>query len=167
MSSSLEQTDNRPSVRAAVLRTLRPDDLPAIMQIEQRAYSHPWSESIMRDCFRAGHQGTALELNGQLLGYGWVSCAAGEAHILNVSIDPDLQGKGFGRRLMRRLLDVARWYRAETVLLEVRVSNHVALNLYQSMGFVRIGERRAYYPADGGREDAIVMALTLLPPSVI
>jgi ribosomal-protein-alanine N-acetyltransferase len=157
----------RPRPPAALLRPLRLSDLPAVMQIEQRAYSHPWSESIMRDCFKAGHQSAALEFSDRLLGYGWLSCAVGEAHILNVTIDPSVQGKGYGRRLMRRLLDVARWYRAEAVLLEVRISNKIAFNLYQSMGFVRIGERRAYYPADHGREDAVVMALTLLPPTVI
>lgn len=161
--TDVEPPADRVAPRAALLRPLRLDDLSQIMDIERRAYSHPWSEAIMRDCFKAGHQGTAMELGGRMLGYGWLSCAVGEAHILNVTVDPDVQGRGYGRRLMRRLLDVARWYRAEVVLLEVRVSNQIAQQLYASMGFVRMGQRRAYYPADGGREDAIVMVLSMLP----
>lgn len=153
----------KPAPRLARLGRLQLEHLPAVMAIEQRAYSHPWSEAIMRDCYKSGHDGTGLWLeDGRLLGYGWISCAVGEAHILNITIDPAVQGRGYGRRLLRRLLDVARWYRAEQVYLEVRMSNAVAAGLYRSMGFVEVGVRRGYYPAAGGREDARVMVLGLI-----
>lgn len=151
-----------PQPRFALLRPLRLTDLPAIMQIEARAYPFPWTEGVMRDCFKAGHQSAGLDLDGALLGYGWISCAVGEAHILNVAVDPAQQGRGYGRRLMKRLLDVARWYRAEQVYLEVRPSNQAAIQLYRSMGFSQIGMRRAYYPAADGREDALVFCLPLI-----
>jgi ribosomal-protein-alanine N-acetyltransferase len=66
-----------------------------------------------------------------------------------------------GRHLLRRLLDIARWNGAERVFLEVRPSNPLAKNLYESLGFKDIGKRPRYYPAKNGREDAIVMVLEL------
>lgn len=99
-----------------------------------------------------------------MLGYGVLSAAAGEAHILNVCVAATHRGRGLGRLLVRRLLDLARWHRASQVFLEVRPSNPNAITLYHSEGFNEIGRRNNYYPARHGREDAIVMGLELLPP---
>ena len=85
-----------------------------------------------------------------------LSVAAGECHILNLAIHPDWQGRGLGRKLMNRLLGLARQHQADTAFLEVRESNEAALALYRSMGFNEVGLRRSYYPALGGREDALV-----------
>ena len=92
-----------------------------------------------------------------------VAVGAGEAHVLNVCVSPAAQGRGHGRRLVRRLLDLARWHRAERVFLEVRPSNPRAIALYHDLGFNEIGRRPGYYPAGHGREDALVMAIELLP----
>ena len=100
-----------------------------------------------------------LCLERRIIGYGILSVGAGEAHVLNVCIAPDQRGQGFGRHLMKRLLDIARWNGAERVFLEVRPSNPNAQALYVSLGFHEIGRRPRYYPAHEGREDAIVMAL--------
>ena len=78
------------------------------------------------------------------------------------TVAPEEQGGGLGRRLMRRLIDLARWHRAERVFLEVRPSNPRAIALYDQLGFNEIGRRPNYYPAKRGREDAIVMAMELL-----
>jgi ribosomal-protein-alanine N-acetyltransferase len=59
--------------------------------------------------------------------------------------------------------DLARWHRAERVFLEVRPSNPRAIALYHDLGFNEIGRRPGYYPAANGREDALVMAIELLP----
>lgn len=87
-----------------------------------------------------------------------MSLALDEAHVLNLCVDPDYQGKGIGRILMEYLLSEARNGGATVMLLEVRKSNAVALRLYRNLGFVRIGLRRGYYPARTGREDAYVLA---------
>ncbi len=50
---------------------------------------------------------------------------------------------------------------ASTLLLEVRPSNEKALALYRHFGFQQIGVRRGYYPATGGREDALVLTHAL------
>ena len=91
-----------------------------------------------------------------------LSAAAGEAHILNICVSPDAQGEGLGRRMLRRLIDAARWHRAERVYLEVRPSNPNAIALYDSEGFNEIARRPNYYPAHKGREDAVIMARELL-----
>ena len=155
------------AVNAAVkplprLRPLHERDLATLIQIENRAYPFPWTEGIFRDCLRAGYECWVLEDAGQILGYGVLSSAAGEAHLLNVCVNPDWQGRGLGRLLVRRLLDLARWHHAQQVYLEVRPSNPGAIALYVSEGFSEIGRRVSYYPAPAGREDAIVMGLQLL-----
>jgi len=152
-----------PSI-AAEFRPMRPVDVEAVAAIEARAYEFPWSPGIFRDCLRAGYECWVLGAATQgPVGYGVLSVAAGEAHILNVCVAPEAQGRGYGRRLLHRLVDLARWHRAERVFLEVRPSNAKAIVLYERTGFNEIGRRPNYYPARRGREDALVMAMELLP----
>jgi len=143
------------------LRPMREDDVDAVGAIEAAAYAFPWTPGIFRDCLRAGYDCWVYEDGPDIVGYGVLSVAAGEAHLLNVCIDPARQGQGLGKRLVRRMLDLARWQQAQRVFLEVRPSNPVALALYAGLGFVEVGRRKGYYPAIEGREDAIVMALEL------
>ena len=145
-------------------RAMRTQDLEAVSRIELTAYPHPWTFGIFRDCLAAGYECWVLERSGELIGYGVLSVAGGEAHILNVCVAPIEQGRGLGRRILARLLDLARWHRAERVFLEVRPSNAAAVALYDSIGFNEIGRRPNYYPGKRGREDALVMAMELLAP---
>ena len=147
------------------LRQMREADVEQVIDIELRAYEFPWTRQIFRDCLRAGYHGFVLEAGGSIVGYFMLSVAAGEAHVLNICVDPNEQHKGHGRRLMSRAMDVARWHRVDRVFLEVRPSNPVAIKLYDELGFNEIGRRPKYYPARDGREDAIVMAYELLPQS--
>jgi ribosomal-protein-alanine N-acetyltransferase len=146
-----------------VMRAMRESDLEWVTAIEQQSYPFPWTYGIFRDCLRAGYGCWVLEQVDSVIGYGILSVAAGEAHVLNVCVMPASQGVGHGRRLMKRLIDLARWHRAERVFLEVRPSNPRAIALYHDLGFNEIGRRPNYYPAEKGREDAIVMAIELLP----
>ncbi len=146
----------------ARLRVMREEDLDAVMQIELRAYPFPWTRGIFRDCLRAGYAAWALaEAGGEVIGYGVLSVAADEAHILNVCMAPHRQGHGHGRRLLRALVQQARAHGAVRLFLEVRPSNPNAIALYRAEGFNEIGRRPRYYPAHAGREDAIVMAMEL------
>jgi len=144
-------------------RPLTLQDLPAIMAIERRAYEFPWTAGIFTDCLRVGYTAWGLEEFATLRAYCITSIAAGEAHILNLCVDPSYQGLGLGGRLLGRMLHLARKRQVERVLLEVRPSNEQAMALYHRHGFSKVGERRGYYPAQGGREDAIVMSLRLGP----
>jgi len=145
------------------LRAMREDDVDAVMAIEVRAYPFPWTAGIFRDCLRAAYPSWLLVRGEVIIGYGIISIAAGEGHILNICIDPLEHGRGHGRRLLRSLVQVARMHRAERIFLEVRPSNPRAIGLYFAEGFNEIGRRPRYYPANMGREDAIVMAIELLP----
>lgn len=145
----------------ASLRPLREDDLDAVLAIEQRAYPFPWTCGIFRDCLLADYPSWVLQHDGVVIGYGVLSLAAGEAHVLNVCAAPEMQGQGHGRRLLRALLQIARGRGAQRVFLEVRPSNAAAIALYHAEGFNEIGRRPRYYPAKHGREDALVMAKEL------
>lgn len=149
------------------LRCMRGEDLDAVMAIEQRGYAFPWTRGIFADCLAAGYPAWVLESGSQIIGYGVLSVAADEAHVLNVCVDPLVQSRGHGRILLQRLLASARSQGAQRVFLEVRPSNPHAIALYQSEGFNEIGRRPRYYPApNNGREDAIVMAIELLPDDI-
>jgi ribosomal-protein-alanine N-acetyltransferase len=143
------------------LRPLVVDDLEAIMEIESRAYRFPWTAGIFRDCLRVGYCCWCYERNDRIEGYGVMSVAAGESHILNLTVRPESQRQGIGEKLMRHFLQLARRHNADVVMLEVRPSNTAAVRLYGKMGFNEIGVRRNYYPATGGREDALLLALAL------
>lgn len=150
----------RPSTE---LRAMRREDLDAVVGLEVASYDFPWTPGIFRDCLTAGHNCWVVEHDGLVAGYGILSVAAGEAHVLNICIGPMHRGLGLGRRMMKRLLDLARWYGAERVYLEVRPSNPAAQALYVTLGFEEVGRRPNYYPAHGGREEAIVMVLEIIP----
>ncbi len=136
-------------------------DLEEIVAIDYSAYEFPWSEGIFRDCLRVGYWCRVLERLRTIDAYGVMSVAAGEAHVLNLCVRPDLQGRGLGRKLLSHLLDFARRAGADTMFLEVRVSNAPAIGLYGTMGFCEVGVRTGYYPARQGREDALMLARVL------
>jgi ribosomal-protein-alanine N-acetyltransferase len=144
------------------LRPMREDDVPQVIQIEEAATAYPWTEVNYHDCLRMGYCAWVFEVGGWIGAYGMMSVEAGESHILNLGVRPDLQGRGLGRRMLEQLLEVARGHGAERMFLEVRPSNPVAIQLYQKAGFTEIGQRKDYYPADDGREDALVLSLWLL-----
>ena len=145
----------------ARLRPMCEDDLDAVLAIELRAYPFPWTRGIFRDCLLADYPAWVLEEDGTIIGYGVLSLAADEAHVLNVCAAPEVQGRGHGRRLLRSLLKIASARGAQRVFLEVRPSNAHAIALYHDEGFNEIGRRPRYSPARDGREDALVMAIEL------
>jgi len=148
-----------PEASLPVIRNLVAGDLPAVMELERMGQSHPWSESIFRDCFKDGYRLWALEHNGQLQGFAIINNIFDEAHLLNICIHPRFRGQGGGRLLLQHVIDDAVNDGMACMLLEVRASNRVAIRLYRSERFVDIGLRRGYYPAASGREDARVMVL--------
>ena len=158
MSAELDGSRIFDSVR---FRPMTLADVPAVVAVERGSYQFPWSEGVFRDCIRVGYLCRVVEAAGEAAGYGIMSYGAGEAHILNVCIREDLRSAGVGRRLMDFLLERARAAQMQDVFLEVRPSNPTAIRLYERLGFSRVGVRKAYYQAVGGREDAWVYKLTL------
>ena len=141
-------------------------DLPAVLAIESSAYAYPWSERVFRDCIRAGYTCRVAEQGGALRGYGILSFAAAEVHLLNLCIDPNVHGRGWGGWLLGHLCRLALDRGADRMFLEVRPSNLRAVRLYEGHGFTHVGTRRGYYPGRAGRrEDARVYVLALMPES--
>ncbi|MBD3609912.1 MAG: ribosomal protein S18-alanine N-acetyltransferase [Gammaproteobacteria bacterium] len=142
-------------------KRMTPADVKEVMSIEVRCYPVPWTEGIVRDCINVGYECRVARLNDEIVAYSFVSIAAGEAHLLNLTIKPEMQGQGYGRRMLGYMLHLIQERLVDTVYLEVRPSNKVARELYRSVGFVQIGIRKNYYPDPGGREDAMVYQLLL------
>ena len=143
------------------IRKMTSFDLQPVMAIELSSYPFPWTEGIMSDCLRVGYHCFVYEVECQIRGYAIVSMVLDEAHLLNLCIAPDYQNKGYGSAFLRWLMDYVQENNAKTMYLEVRESNHAAIQLYQSMGFNETGTRRNYYPANKGKEDAILFACEL------
>ena len=143
------------------LEAMGEDDVDEVLAIESAIYTHPWTRGNFLDSLRAGYDCRTWRLADELIGYFILLAAAGEAHLLNLSIAARHQRSGHGRALLREATDLARRRGARSVFLEVRPSNLAAQGLYTRFGFRRIGVRRGYYPAHSGREDALVYALDL------
>ncbi len=145
-------------VEALAFRRMLSTDLDDVMSNEVASYDFAWTRGVFEDCLRARHECWVLLREQAVIGHGILSVAAQEAHLLNVCVRREDQGRGHGRALVCHMLDRAR-SGADMVFLEVRPSNTAALRLYASLGFNEIGLRRNYYPAARGREDALVLAL--------
>lgn len=143
------------------VRPMRHEDLSSVSDIERRSYDFPWSHGVFRDCLLAGYQCIVLEQDGQVAGYGILSVAAGEAHILNLCVDPRYRSHGYGERMLDEILFRARTASVREIFLEVRPTNAHALALYKKKGFHQVARRPAYYQARDGREDASVLAKKL------
>jgi len=145
---------------------MRERDLEEVMAIEGAIYSHPWTRGNFADSLRAGYECRVLRLRGErvgedLIGYFVLMVAAGEAHLLNLSIAAARQRAGHGSGLLREAMALARNLGANSLFLEVRPTNRAAQALYTRFGFRKIAVRRGYYPAPAGREDALVLTLPL------
>lgn len=145
----------------AQYRPMQLADLDSIMAIENVIYSHPWTRGNFSDSLNAGYSCWVFEDDDDIVGYSVVMLAADEAHLLNISIASDWQGLGLGRKLLEHMMEIARSHGALHMFLEVRVSNTIAVRLYEKMGFNEMAIRRNYYPSHVGREDAILMGIAL------
>ncbi len=146
---------------APQLAPMRPADLDDVIALENAVYSHPWTQGNFMDSLQAGYDCWAWRLNGELIGYFVLAAAAGEAHLLNLSVSAAHQRRGHGGALLREAMRVAREKGAADLFLEVRPTNVAARALYARCGFRQIGLRRDYYPAQAGREDALVFGMHL------
>ncbi|HWJ05033.1 MAG TPA: ribosomal protein S18-alanine N-acetyltransferase [Steroidobacteraceae bacterium] len=147
--------------RLVRFRAMTPADVAGVGVVERASYPFPWSEGIFRDCLRVGYLCRVAECEGAIVAYGIVAMGAGEAHILNICVGEAVRGRGIGRQMLMLLIQRSAEAGMQDVFLEVRPSNLHAIALYQSVGFVEVGRRRGYYQAIDGREDALVLKLSL------
>ena len=142
-------------------------DIDEIVALENRAFPHPWSRNILLaeidgESFSyvyvarlVGNDGVP----GTIIGYHFFWLVADELHVLNIAVDPEYQGCGLGKILMNFAAEFGRDRGAQTMLLEVRVSNRPAQALYQKLGFRQVGLRKKYYTDN--KEDAYAMTKDL------
>ena len=142
-------------------RPMQTEDLPAVIEIERQSYPYPWTQTIFSDCLYAGYSCLVCMRSGVIEGYGVITAAAGESHLLNICVRPGSRSQGVGTSILRYLVEIARQHDTDVIFLEVRPSNASAIKLYTDEGFNELGRRRDYYPTDVGREDALILARTL------
>jgi ribosomal-protein-alanine N-acetyltransferase len=140
---------------------MTPADVDSVATIERDVHAHPWTRGNFVDSIEGAHHCWVVEHGAEIVAYGVLTVAAGEAHLLNLSVAREWQRRGLGLQMTRFLLKLARENGAQVVFLEVRPSNVAARALYSRSGFAESGLRRGYYPTRDGREDAVVMQVNL------
>jgi ribosomal-protein-alanine N-acetyltransferase len=143
------------------LAAMRDADLQEVLAIEKDVYTHPWTRGNFADSLRSGYACRTWRADGVLVGYFVLMAAANEAHLLNLSIAAAWQRRGHGTALLGEAMRIGRDMGAHNIFLEVRPSNLPGQALYERHGFAKIAQRRNYYPAPGGREDALVYSRAL------
>ena len=143
------------------LRSMLGDDVPAVVAIEDATQPTPWTEQVFRDCFTSHYDCRVIERDGMIAGFAVLSSVLDEVHLLNIAVAPAMQRRGLAWAALRELIADYRQRNMGYVYLEVRASNHGARQLYERLGFQVTGERKNYYRKADGRENAILMMLTL------
>lgn len=145
-----------------VLVPMTAEHLGWVCDHERELHDFPWTHGNFVDALEAGYEATLYMHEGQITAYAIMLIVLDEAHLLNVGVPRAWQNQGVARRFLTALFARVCAQGVTQVFLEVRPSNRPARHLYEKMGFVSIGRRAHYYPAQGGgREDAIVMRLGL------
>lgn len=143
-----------------LFQPMREENLPFVVAIEKAVHYSPWSIKNFQDSLRSSDQCWTISIDHKIVGYGIVSCAGGDAELLNIALDHHWRRHGFARALLLHLIELVK-LQAETLFLEVRQSNDAAIALYQSLEFNEVGVRPNYYPDKKGREDALIFAKSL------
>jgi len=145
-----------------VWRPLAREDIEEVVALERASHAAPWTAGNFLDALAAGYGMTVGALGRDIVAYGVLLFAPGEAQILNLTVAPEVRRRRIGRTLLRRFVADAKARGASQCFLEVRVSNRPAIDLYAAEGFAAIARRIGYYPAAGdAREDALVMRKSL------
>jgi ribosomal-protein-alanine N-acetyltransferase len=140
---------------------MRTDDLDAVMSIESAVYPFPWTRGNFADSMATGYRCDVASVGGELVAYSVLMLAMDESHLLNLTVSGAWQRRGYGRGMLLHLMDAARAAGARRMFLEVRPSNDAGRSLYAANGFLQIAVRWDYYPAEGGREHALLLARDL------
>ena len=132
-------------------------DLDKISKIEKETNEYPWSLNNFKSSLNAGNSSIVLKDKKNILGYAFFSVIGADSHLLNITVSKDFQGRGYGKKILDKVLFQSKVLGATVIFLEVRVSNYKAIGFYEKLGFKRDAVRYNYY--DGSpREDALLMS---------
>ncbi len=128
-------------------RLMEEKDIDQILRIEQECFAAPWSRESFENELRKNKFALylVLEEEDKVIGYCGSWLIIDEIHITNIAILPEYRGRKLGEALLRKMMEIAKLEGANTMTLEVRVSNHVAISLYRKLGFQEGGIRKNYY----------------------
>ena len=138
-------------------RAMTPADLEAVAALTHRADPFGWTLRNFSDAHASGNTLTVLTVDGVTAGIAAVMHVLDESELLEIAVQPAMQGRGYGKALLAQAIALARRNGAVRMFLEVRESNARARKMYTSFGFEETGRRKNYYPTENGREDAILM----------
>ena len=151
--------------RPLVIREMVDGDLDQVVRLEQEIFPDPWSRSAFSDIFAEDSWGAlAVECDRLIVGYACYLVVAEECHLANIAVRPAYRRKSVARRMLERILQVARNKGCDAIFLEVRVSNQQAISFYRKCGFIELYLRPGYYSKP--KENALVMVLHLRPSEV-
>lgn len=147
------------------VRRMTLDDLDDVTAIEAATFPTPWSQESFRQELERNVAARYLVAvkDERVIGYAGAWIILDESHITNIAIEEAERGHGYGRLLTTALMQYLSNLGAAYATLEVRRSNLRAQNLYESLGFVRLGVRKRYY--EDNREDAFIMVCDHMPPA--
>jgi [ribosomal protein S18]-alanine N-acetyltransferase len=148
-------------ISSVAFRQMKEEDLNKIIEIEKKSFATPWTyDAFYNELYsnQFAHYVVA-EVDEKIIGYCGLWVIIDEGHITNIAVLPDFRGIGLGEKLLTAVMETAKNLGAETLTLEVRVSNHVAKGLYRKLGFQDGGIRKSYYTDNF--EDALVMWVNL------
>ena len=135
--------------------------LASILEIENESNPFPWTEGNFKDCLDKGYYSLALEDKNKFIGFAIMAISTDESHLLNIGINKNERGMGYGEKLLKKMIIAAEVMGSKKIILEVRLSNKTAYQLYKKLGFEEIGIRKKYYRLPDGREDAYVLSKSL------
>jgi ribosomal-protein-alanine N-acetyltransferase len=125
--------------------------------IHRSGQLNPWSESVFVDCLDPPYFAYNIEHNDVTIGYYICLRVLDEATLMDIGVHSKYQSKGWGSRVLEHFIQQCEIQNVATIWLEVRLSNHSAIQLYEKAGFILIEQRKRYYLSESGREDALVM----------
>lgn len=154
-----EQKNTEPT--KILMSRITDTDISEVHALESRSYSFPWSQIIFSDCINSQYECWLMKKSNKVIAYSIMTISMQESHLLNLCVDCNFRRQGYACHMVRFLSDISIVQNAKRMLLEVRESNYRAFNLYRKLGFQQTGCRNNYYPAETGREDALVLAKLL------
>jgi ribosomal-protein-alanine N-acetyltransferase len=134
--------------------------LDAMMTIEKQCHSHPLTEKLMRSCLSGRYSAFGLYSEDTLVAFYIVEQAGPDYTLMDICVTPNQQGKGLARIMIKHLQAFVASHNGENIFLEVRASNERAISLYEQSDFIEYSIRKDYYPAENGKEDAVLMMFT-------
>ncbi len=133
------------------------DNIDGVYEVEISSFSSPWSKQAFIDEINNPlSRYFVLENENEVIGYGGLWHIVDEGHITNIAIKKEFRGQGLSKIILKSLIEYYEENSLSFLTLEVRESNKVARNLYESFGFKIIGERKKYYE---NNETAVLYSL--------